>query len=503
MKILRLGKDHIKKKERSPMVSTDQSIRDLQQDPVFAYFEQLCQIPHPSFGEKDLSDWILNWAKNLGLDVEQDEKHNLWIQKKEKKNTDRKPILLQAHLDMVCEKDPDIAHDFKKDPIHLELEGDRLSTGNRTTLGADNGIGVAMAMAILAMDDRTLPPIGVLLTTAEEEDMSGALHVSKEWLLTDRIINLDNSMEDLLISGSSGGCGARLTLPVAKEPAKDDQVSIRIRVSGLKGGHSGEDIHRGLGNANKILGRILYHARKESEFQLAEIRGGSFRLAIPREAEALIALGRDEATIVHQQLTAYVEELKSRYDETEPELSVSFSDESQSGEVCTLKASDQIIETILLSPSGIFDMHGDLGVVESSCNLGEMAIEDDSFSLVTEIRATYELHRHAIFDQIECLARKQGGEATSFAAYPSWIYRSQSPLRELAQSVHRSMYGCDMKNMVVHAGLECGCFSSKLDDMDAISIGPNIFHMHSPKEWVSVSSTQKVFAFLLEILRQS
>lgn len=478
------------------------SVEDLREHRVFYHFSEISKIPRQTFFEKEISDFILNWAKNLGLEAHQDEKYNLLIRKAASSGYEnQKPIIIQAHIDMVCEKKPEVEHDFKKDPIKFVLDGDILSTGNRTTLGADDGIGVAMAMAVLEDKNLKHPPIDVILTTAEEEDMSGALNVDKSWFYTNRLINIDHVVDDEIIAGSCGGKGAELKFPIEYEKKSDKYKGYKIKISGLRGGHSGEDIHKGRANANILLANLLNLLRENMAFLISDLKGGNFRLAIPREAYVTVALEEKNGETFKELINKYESEMKKIYEETDKDLKIELSEERLAEDLVSKETVDKLIDAVILSPNGISNMIGSLNVVESSCNLGEIYIKDNYLYLVTEVRATFEKNREYIYNKISLVAKYLGGELRDFAAYPSWTYRAKSNLRNTANKVYSEIFNEEIKTLAVHAGLECGCFVNKIEgDMDAISIGPNTWDLHSPSERLSVSSTEKVYKFLTKIL---
>lgn len=478
------------------------SVEDLREHRVFYHFSEISKIPRQTFFEKEISDFILNWAKNLGLEAHQDEKYNLLIRKAASSGYEnQKPIIIQAHIDMVCEKKPEVEHDFKKDPIKFVLDGDILSTGNRTTLGADDGIGVAMAMAVLEDKNLKHPPIDVILTTAEEEDMSGALNVDKSWFYTNRLINIDHVVDDEIIAGSCGGKGAELKFPIEYEKKSDKYKGYKIKISGLRGGHSGEDIHKGRANANILLANLLNLLRENMAFLISDLKGGNFRLAIPREAYVTVALEEKNGETFKELINKYESEMKKIYEETDKDLKIELSEEGLAEDLVSKETVDKLIDAVILSPNGISNMIGSLNVVESSCNLGEIYIKDNYLYLVTEVRATFEKNREYIYNKISLVAKYLGGELRDFAAYPSWTYRAKSNLRNTANKVYSEIFNEEIKTLAVHAGLECGCFVNKIEgDMDAISIGPNTWDLHSPSERLSVSSTEKVYKFLTKIL---
>lgn len=468
---------------------------------IFFHFLQLCKIPHGSYSEKEISDFIMAWAQELAYEVKQDEHSNVFIKKPASQGYEnKKAVILQAHTDMVCEKLPEVEHDFKKDPIVAQLDGDILSTGNKTTLGADNGIGVAMAMAILEDKNLKHPELNVIFTTAEEEDMSGALSVPESWFFTDRVINLDNTIDSNLIAGSSGGKGTELKIPVSYQEHDKGAIGVKIIISGLTGGHSGEDIEKGRANANILLARLLTILRKQVPYTISTIKGGSFRLAIPRAANTVLAISKEDYALVKETVETFEKSMKKIYESTEKNLSIQIEEAELNQEGLSEESTRNLIDTILLSPNGISENFIKLGVVESSCNLGEVFIQDNFAHFVTEIRGVFEENIEYIYSKIQSLGRKMGGEVRDFAPYPSWIYKEDSKLRNIASQTYEEMFQDKLEISVVHGGLECGCFSLKIQNMDAISIGPNIWDLHSPYERVSVSSTNKSYRFLEKIL---
>lgn len=481
------------------------NINDLiEKNRVFFNFSEISKIPRATFSEKKISDFIKAWAENLNLEVHQDSKNNLLIRKKATLGYEnKKPIILQAHIDMVCEKAPDSNHDFQNDPIDLVLDGDILSTGNKTTLGADDGIGVALAMTILEDKNLKHPGIDAIFTTAEEEDMSGALSLDASWFYTNRIINLDNMIDNELVVGSCGGKGAELKYPLELEDIKTDSICFYIKLANLAGGHSGEDINKGRTNAIVLLGRLLNKFRNDFDFSIFDIKGGNFRLAIPREASVSLTINKNDIDVFKKSLSDFENNIKNILVEEDKNFSITINNldlKNTENKIFTKGFRNKIIDNILLSPNGAANMLSSLAVVESSCNLGELFIKDNFIFFVTEIRATYEANREFIYEKIESLAKIFSGEVRDFYHYPSWIYRANSELQKNATKIYKDLYNEDMKIIAVHAGLECSCFEDKVKDMDAISIGPNAWDLHSPKERLSVSSTEKIYRFLVALL---
>lgn len=485
---------------------TFDSLDDLVRHPVFRHFARICEIPHPSFKEKALSDALFRWGKEKGWAVRQDEWNNVLLRKPASPGCENSPaVMLQAHLDMVCQKAPGVDHDFAKDPIHLELKGDILSTGGRTTLGADDGIGAALALALLEDDSFAHPELEVLLTTAEEEDLSGAQNVYARDFRSHYLINIDNAAERHSVTGSCGGFGVAFHLPVTWEAVPASSAFFHLKVEGLQGGHSGEDIHRGRGNANIFLIRMLLSARKEMPLRLASLRGGTFRLAIPRDAEAVVMVPEKQKEDFIRAVHSTAEALRQEYKAAAAGLRISVEETGgpKNNLVVNQEATDRFIRVLVLSPDGISEMNASVpGVVQSSDNLGEIRLEQeqDRLTAVYEIRTSFPSKAGYIWDKIRLLAEMTGGSCEKFAAYPGWPHDPDSRLTALVKQVYAETFGEKMEATPIHSGLECGCLIARKPDMDAISLGPDCWDLHSPEERLSVKSTIRMYEFLKKLL---
>lgn len=490
------------------MKTTYTTLPELLQNRIFHHFAKLCQIPHPSFQEKAISDYVYGWALSLGLKARQDAWHNVYIRKSATPGYEEKPtVLLQAHLDMVCQKAPGIDHDFAKDPIPLELQGDLLSTGGRTTLGADDGIGVALIMALLEEPDFPHPELEALFTTAEEEDMSGAQNADLSDSHAKYLINIDNAVETHSVTGSCGGFGVRLSLPVTWERAAKDSLCLHVRLSGLLGGHSGEDIHRGRGNANVLLGRLLLSARQAMPLQIASLEGGTFRLAIPREAEAVVLVPKAQEATFRNQVEGEARNIKREYGAAAKTMTVTIeaTEAPVSGFVVSKESTDQFLRILVLSPDGISEHNSTLTtIVQSSDNLGEIRLEaeENRFVAVYEIRTTYGSKAEYLFTKIQLLAKLAGGTCEKFAAYPGWPYNPDSRLVPQVQKLYSRLYGRTMEATPIHTGLECGGLLASKPDLDAISLGPDCWDLHAPQERLSVASTLRIYNLLKELVKE-
>lgn len=484
------------------------SLEQLLQHPVFHHFGELCRIPHPSFQEKAISAAVCSWARRKGFETWQDDWNNVFIRKPASPGyEDRPAVMLQAHLDMVCQKAKGIEHDFAKNPIHLELAGDILSTGGRTTLGADDGIGVALAMALLEDDRMAHPELEALFTTAEEEDMSGAQNVDASDFHARYLVNIDNAVERHSVTGSCGGFGVKFHLPVTWEAVPGQALFYHLKVEGLQGGHSGEDIHRGRGNANIFLIRMLLGARKKTPLHLASLHGGTFRLAIPRDAEAVVMVPAARKNEFLAAVDQVAEALQAEYKAVAANLKITVEETAgpDTGLVTAQDVTDRFIEGMALSPDGISEMNAVIPtVVQSSDNLGEIRLEPEENRLVAiyEIRTSFRSKADYIWDKIHLLARLAGGTCEKFAAYPGWPDHPDSKLTFQVKQVYQELFGESMEAAPIHSGLECGCLMEKRPELEAISLGPNCWDLHSPQERLSVRSTLRMYEFLKALLEK-
>lgn len=471
----------------------------LLQDRVFYHFHQICQIPHGSRNEKALSDYMLAWARKSGLEAHQDEVNNVLIRKPATPGYEDAPgVMLQAHLDMVCEKSPDSSHDFATDPIHWVIDGDILSTGGKTTLGADDGIGLAMAMAVLEDDSLAHPLLEVLFTVCEEDDFTGASRFDVSQMQASRLINLDNADNNQIICGSCGGMEVDWHMPVTYEAVPAGWSSWTLHISGLKGGHSGEDIHRGRGNANQLLGRALAAVQAHTTCLVSALTGGTFRLAIPRDAQAELSFAPDALEAAQAALVQLEADVRQELAITADQVTIQLQPAAQ---VAKGVPAGPIISAIFLMPDGICQMNEALtGLVDTSDNMGELHLTDRELHIVLEIRSARDSLRTYLFQRMETLASLLGGYCTGSNIYSSWDYRPDSRLQETAAQVYRRVFGREPVLLTVHAGLEVGCFFEKKPELDAIALGPTCWAFHSPNERMSISAEKEMYQYLCELL---
>ena len=474
---------------------------NLQPKLVFKYFEEISQIPRGSGNEKGISDYLLNFGKSLGLESIQDEALNIIIKKPATKGYENAPtVILQGHMDMVCEKNKGTNHDFEKDPLKLRIVDDYIYATD-TTLGADNGIAVAYAMAILASDDVMHPSLEVLITTDEETGMSGAMAVSPEHIHGKILINLDNEEEGYLLVSCAGGIRNKGKLPVIREERTNGKA-MQIKISGLKGGHSGMDIIKERGNSNKILGRILKHLLNNVEYSLGEMNGGSKNNAIPREAEAIIMVADSDLVKATELVLEFAKLVKNELKAQDAGLNIEVQEVAAVSKVFTKESTEKAVNLLYLYPSGINSKSTEIeGLVESSTNLGVLTTTESFVEYDSAVRSSVSSLKEEIVLRSKTIVNLLGGELECNSGYPAWEYNSNSNIREICQSVHKEMYGKEAEIVAIHAGVECGLFNEKLGNLDMISFGPNLYDVHTPEEHMSISSVKNCYEYLVEILK--
>lgn len=478
-------------------------LQNLEPKKVFKYFEEISQIPRGSGNEKGISDYLVSVAKKLNLQVIQDEALNVIIKKPGTKGYENSPtVIIQGHMDMVCEKNKGVNHDFEKDPLKLRIINDMIYATD-TTLGADNGIAVAYALALLDSTDIPHPPLEILLTTDEETGMSGAMAVSKEHVKGKILINLDNEEEGDLLVSCSGGVRSKFEFSADLENRADNTSLVDISISGLKGGHSGMDIIKERGNSNKLLGRVLKALLGEVEFRLVSLNGGSKDNAIPREADALIVINERDVekakTIVSKWQEILLNELKTQ----DPGVKVQLCEvQGDVTEVFTKDSTEKAVNLLYLIPNGIDTKSATIkDLVQSSTNLGVVRTENNKVYFDSAIRSSVESLKEEIVLRSKTIADIFGCKFETTANYPGWEYNPESKLRELCLDVYKKMYGKDANIVAIHAGVECGLFNEKLGGLDMISFGPDLFDVHTPEEHMSIKSVQNVWEYLKEVLK--
>ena len=454
---------------------------------VFYYFEQLCAIPHGSGNTKAISDYCMSVAATLGLDAEQDEYNNVIIRKAAAPGYESHPtVIIQGHLDMVCEKDADCDLDFEKDGLRLGVDGDWIYA-EQTTLGGDDGIAVAMALAVLEDKDLPSPAIEALFTTDEETGMDGAVGLDCSKLQGRILLNADSEEEGVLTVGCAGG--ARVEARFALKHAPMQERAYIVDVSGLRGGHSGVEIDKGRHNANILMGRFLHGLGSPV---VCELGGGSKDNAIPRSCRAVIMTDADVVSAAEQFM-------KDNYSENDPDLVVSVTPTAASEGW----QADELIRFLAQVPNGVIDMNADMdGLVETSLNLGILDMKNGCGVCRFSVRSGVNAKRDALCDRVVALAEHCGATGRQDGKYPAWEYRKQSPLRDTMVAVYRDLFDKDPQVLTIHAGLECGLFCEKMPGLDAVSFGPDMRDIHTSRERLSISSTARTYDYICRILKE-
>ena len=475
-------------------------LSELQPRAVFHYFEELCAIPHGSENTKAVSDWCAAFAKARGLEYHQDALNNIIIIKEAAPGYEgAEPVILQGHLDMVCEKEAGCPKDLEREGLDLEADGDFV-TARGTTLGGDDGIAVAMALALLDSRDLPHPRLEVVLTVDEEVGMLGAAALDVSPLRGKTLINLDSEEEGVFTVSCAGGNRTECILPVKREPFSG--TVLTVTVGGLTGGHSGTEIHRGRANANVLLGRCLRVVSARTQLRLGAAAGGSKDNAIPTESRAQIVVS-DEAA-ARAALGELEAALRREYRTTDPELFLRAEPSQWEGNPMDRTSTERAVCLLTCLPNGVQAVSGDIpGLVQTSLNLGILTTGVEELRACFSVRSSLGSQKEALKDRLTCLTQALGGRSQYSGDYPAWEYKEDSLLRDRMVQVFREQYGRAPKVEAIHAGVECGLLAGKIPGLDCVSIGPDLLEIHTPRERMGISSVQRVWAFLLEVLKRS
>ncbi|MDU1004748.1 MAG: aminoacyl-histidine dipeptidase [Clostridium butyricum] len=480
-------------------------IENVKFDRIFYHFEQISKIPRGSGNEKAISDYLLDFGKSLGLECIQDAALNIIIKKPASIGYENAPaVIIQGHMDMVCEKNSDKEHDFEKDPINLVVKGDYIYA-DRTTLGADDGIAVAYAMTLL--EDNTIehPAIEVLLTTDEEAGMSGAMALQLHYINGKIVLNLDSEEEGKLLVSCAGGIRTKSILPIEWIDKKNDTIAYNLVIRGLKGGHSGMEIHLGRGNSNKLMGRLLKNIDKELDFNIVSLNGGSKNNAIPRESSSIITISQKDERKLLDIKRRVCEELKNEFSKKDPNLRVHLLEVEESVDrVFSDDSTKKAVNLLYMYPNGVNTVSSDIqGLTESSTNLGVVTTLENSIEYDSTARSSVSSLKDEIVTRSKCITEILGGKLVTESSYPEWPYKTDSKIREVCKDVYERMYEKTPEIVAIHAGVECGLFKEKLgNDVDMISFGPDIIDIHTPNEHISISSVERCYEYLLEVLKE-
>lgn len=495
----------------------DKRLEQMDYKGILKYFGEIAKIPRGSGNEGEISNFLVTFAKSQGLEYTKDSANNVIMIKEASEGYENNPaIMLQGHMDMVCEKRKESTHDFLKDEIKLVVDGDFLHADG-TTLGADNGIAVAYIMSILS--DQTLkhPRIEAVITTDEEVGMNGAKALDLSKLQAKHLINLDSEEEGYLLASCAGGLTGTSNLPIRRVTEYGKQ--IKVSIGGLKGGHSGMDIVKNRTNATKLLGRLLFDLREVTSFGVLHMEGGYKDNVIPREAFAELLVTNEETKkngqACEQGLVEQYNEIRTKIAEitavyqkelsgSEPDLQITI-EEMETGEFNPLHpiSFEKVLFMLIHMPYGVQVMSSNIeGLVESSLNLGIFRLEEDKAVFCNSVRSSIGSYKHYLSDRLNYMVSFLGGEYYVRSEYPAWEFKKDSPLREHLKKIYHEMYGKEMKVEAIHAGLECGLIYEKMPGIDAVSIGPDIFRVHTIEERLDIPSAIRVYQYLERVLEE-
>ncbi len=480
----------------------DMAFENLQPKEVFHFFEELCNIPHGSGNLQKISDYLVSFAKDRNLEVIQDSELNVIIKAPGSKGyEDKEPVILQGHMDMVAVKDNDCDIDMTTEGLRCKTDGEYV-WAEGTSLGGDDGIAVAYCLALLDSDTIPHPPLEVVITTNEETGMFGAAAIDLSSLKGKKMINIDNEQEGHFITSCAGG--ARVYSDFSFEKENKQGYLYEVKVGGLLGGHSGEMIKCGRGNANHVLARTLLNAMDAAEICLVSVSGGVADNAIPSSAVAKVLIPSGNVADFKESVEQTLEEVKGELEVKDPDVDITFAEAGAEDNHSCIKFEDgrMIVSAIISLPDGVQAMSASVeGLVETSLNLGIIKTEDSSITLEHSVRSSVESSKNMLIKKVATIVTIFGGTYSVSGQYPGWKYRQSSELRDHMVKVYKDMYGVEPKLEAIHAGLECGILSKKIDDLDCISIGPDMQDIHSAKEKLSVKSTSNVWDYLKAVLK--
>ena len=474
-------------------------LENLEPKKVFKFFEDMTKIPHGSGNEKAISDFLVSFAKERNLEVMQDSELNVIIKKNATTGYENlSPVIIQGHMDMVCEKNKDVNHDFENDALELRIKEDYIYA-NGTTLGADNGIAIAFGLALLDSNDIPHPALELLVTTGEETGMYGAIAIDPTKLKGKVLLNIDSEEEGVFLVSCAGGATNNAHITNQWENTKNP--ALKLEIKGLKGGHSGMEINKQRGNANKLMGRLLYSISKEIEFNIAHISGGAKNNAIPRESEVILTTDTKNLdkikTIANNTMNTFKEELIVQ----DPDIKLEITDVKVEKQL-KCDTTNNIVNFLNLMPNGVQTMSKNIeGLVESSLNLGVIVFAEDKVTFISAVRSSVKTLKTEILDRIETLSQLVGAQVVNDSDYPEWQYEANSKIRDLCVKTYIEINGHEPKIDAIHAGLECGLLKEKMSDVDMISFGPNLYDVHTPDEHMSITSVQNIWEFIKILLK--
>ena len=468
---------------------------------VFKFFEMLSSVPHGSGNTGAISELCVKFARERGLEYHRDELNNVIIYKKGSKGReDQAPVIIQGHLDMVCAKEPDDPTDMSTEPIKLEITDGYLHAKN-TSLGGDNAIAVAMALAILDDDTLSHPPIEAVFTTDEETGMFGAAGLDASLLRGRRMLNLDSEEEGIFTAGCAGGVRANCSIPVERESFGDGLVPYAVTLSGLLGGHSGCDIDKERASSNRLMGRFLYAVTDELPLRLISMSGGEFDNVIPGKTDAVVAVSGVDSARFEELVSKYAEIFEKELRTADPGVTLTAVKTVTKEKTLTLKDTVKVLTALRILPYGIQNMSMDIkGLVQTSLNMGVLRLGEDSFDYSYAIRSSVATQKEELLDRVITVTELLGGTVSTHGAYPGWEYARISPLRDTVLEAYRQVYGKEGVISATHGGLECGLFADKIPGLDCVSYGPELHDVHSVRERLGIASVGRVYDLTVKVL---
>lgn len=479
------------------------TIQQLNPSKVFYFFAEICKIPRPSKKEEQIAQYLVDFAKERSLFYAVDKVGNVLIRKPAAKGFKQSSsVVLQSHIDMVCEKNSDYKHNFETDPILPYVEGDWIKAKG-TTLGADDGIGVATQLAILDSVDIEHGPIECLFTVDEETGLTGAFNLEPGFLNSKILLNLDSEDEGQIYIGCAGGIDTIAHLKYSTTPVNPNTTTFKISVGGLKGGHSGDDINKGLGSSVKILSRILWAAMNQYTIQLVDIDAGNLRNAIAREGWAIITINNDQASAFNSLINNMLVEIKNELKNTDSDVFVMIEKAAHPSVAIKDEDAFKLVNALCACPHGVIAMSYEIeNFVETSTNLASVKKKNDYIEITTSQRSSVESAKKNIATMVEAVFLLAGATVRHSDGYPGWSPNAESPILKLADGIYKELFGVDPLVLAIHAGLECGLIGEKYPEMDMISFGPTMKGAHSPDERLYIPSVLKFWNFTLEILKR-
>lgn len=479
-------------------------VKDLKPELIWRCFDEITKVPRPSCHEEQIRNYLLDFAKKHHIDVKTDECGNVVMSKPASKGHENAPtVVLQAHMDMVCEKNSDVEHDFMKDPIATYIDGDWVKAKG-TTLGADNGIGMAAALAVMIDPTLVHGPVEALFTINEEIGLEGAQNLGKDMIKGKMLLNLDSEDDGEVFVGCAGGIDTTAIFKYQRSLAPENFIFLRVSVTGLLGGHSGGDIHLGRANANKIIARFIWECSQLWDIEVSEFNGGNLRNAIPREAWAVFGVHSDHEQAVVRHLHKFSAEIINEYKAVEPSINLTI-DHTEKPQYCIdSDTSIRLVRALYSAPHGVISMSADIpGLVETSTNLAAVKmIEDNQIKVTTSQRSSVESRKKDIAGQVEAHFQLAGAEVSHSDGYPGWAPNMQSPIMKISADAYEELFGVKPAIKAIHAGLECGLFLDKYPDLDMVSFGPTMTGVHSPDEQLLIPTVENFWKHLCRVLEK-